>query len=244
MKTCAQCGKTYGDEMLFCLDDGTTLRESSADRTTEAETVIKPAASAGSSKAVIFAISGFILLAFLLITMGIGGLLYYSTRPETASTDTNAEETRVTDPTPESIDQYYPTPSPEPKPTTAKTPDKPVKETAAKTPTPERAKPPEPKTNADGKRPRISEGVLNEKAISLPQPAYPAAARAVGVSGTVVVQVLVGKSGNVIMASAASGPPLLRPAAVRAARRAKFAPIYISGQPVTFSGVIRYNFRL
>jgi len=97
-------------------------------------------------------------------------------------------------------------------------------------------KPPPPKT--------ISGGVLNGKAISKPQPAYPPMAKAVKASGTVTVQVLVDERGNVISASAVSGHPLLKQSAVAAARQAKFSPTLLSGQPVKVSGVITYNFVL
>lgn len=96
--------------------------------------------------------------------------------------------------------------------------------------------PPPPKT--------ISGGVLNGKAISKPQPAYPAIAKAAKASGTVTVQVLVDESGNVVTASAVSGHPLLRASAVAAARQAKFSPTKLSGQPVKVTGVITYNFVL
>lgn len=88
----------------------------------------------------------------------------------------------------------------------------------------------------------ISGGVLNGKAISLPQPAYPAIARAAHASGTVTVQVLLDEEGKVVTATAVSGHPLLRSAAVAAARQAKFSPTKLSGQPVKVSGVIVYNF--
>ena len=89
---------------------------------------------------------------------------------------------------------------------------------------------------------QISGGVLNGKATSLPKPAYPPAARAVGASGAVSVQVLIDENGNVVSASAASGHPLLRAAAVAAARGAKFSPTKLSGEAVKVSGVITYNF--
>lgn len=89
---------------------------------------------------------------------------------------------------------------------------------------------------------KISGGVLNGKATSLPKPVYPAAARAVRASGAVNVQVTINESGAVVSASAVSGPALLRPAAVAAARSARFAPTLLSGQPVSVTGVIVYNF--
>jgi TonB family protein len=88
----------------------------------------------------------------------------------------------------------------------------------------------------------VSGGVLNGKAISLPKPAYPRAAKAVNASGTVVVQVLIDEDGKVLTANAVSGHPLLRAAAVAAARGAKFSPTRLGGNPVKVSGVITYNF--
>lgn len=102
------------------------------------------------------------------------------------------------------------------------------------------APPPPPPPKAAPKT--VSGGVLNGKATSLPKPAYPPAAKAVRASGAVSVQVLISESGSVISASAVSGHPLLRAAAVGAARGAKFSPTMLSGQPVKVSGVITYNF--
>jgi TonB family protein len=89
---------------------------------------------------------------------------------------------------------------------------------------------------------QISGGVLNGKANSLPKPVYPPAARAVRASGAVDVEVLIDEAGNVISATAVSGHPLLRAAAVNAARGAKFSPTQLSGVPVKVSGIIVYNF--
>ena len=90
----------------------------------------------------------------------------------------------------------------------------------------------------------ISGGVLNGKAVSKPEPTYPAIARAARAQGTVVVQVTVDEEGNVISATAISGHPLLQPAAIAAARQAKFAPYKLNGQPVKVTGTLTYNFVL
>lgn len=90
----------------------------------------------------------------------------------------------------------------------------------------------------------ISGGVLNGKATSLPQPAYPALAKAARAKGTVVVKVTVDETGNVVSASAVSGHPLLHAAAVQAAKQAKFTPTLLSGKPVRVSGLLSYNFVL
>jgi len=107
--------------------------------------------------------------------------------------------------------------------------------------------PPAPKptpTPAPKRTAPVSGGVLNGKAISKPQPAYPPIAKAARASGTVTVQILVDESGRVVSASAVSGHPLLQQAAVSAARQARFSPTLLSGQPVKVSGVITYNFVL
>ncbi|MDQ3041824.1 MAG: energy transducer TonB [Acidobacteriota bacterium] len=89
---------------------------------------------------------------------------------------------------------------------------------------------------------RISGGVLNGKAASLPKPAYPAAARAVNASGAVNVQVTIDENGDIISANAVSGHPLLRQVSEQAARAAKFLPTKLQGQPVSVTGIIVYNF--
>lgn len=84
--------------------------------------------------------------------------------------------------------------------------------------------------------------VLNGKAISMPRPAYPAAARAVNAEGAVTVKVTVDEGGEVISAAAVSGHPLLRAAAVAAARQAKFSPTIVDGRTAKVSGYLTYNF--
>lgn len=93
-------------------------------------------------------------------------------------------------------------------------------------------------------RPPVSGGVLNGKAVSKPQPAYPALAKAARAQGVVVVQVTIDETGSVASAKAVSGHPLLQSAAVQAARQAKFSPTILSGKPVQVSGVLTYNFVL
>jgi TonB family protein len=99
-------------------------------------------------------------------------------------------------------------------------------------------------TNSNSSGRTISGGILNGKAIDLPQPPYPPAARAVRADGTVMVQVMVDESGKVTSANAVSGHPLLRAAAVSAARQVRFNPTKLAGQPVKVSGVLTYNFEV
>lgn len=106
------------------------------------------------------------------------------------------------------------------------------------------APPPPPPVVVKKPPPVVSGGVLNGKAVSLPKPPYPAIARTARAAGTVVVQVMIDENGTVVSAVATSGHPLLRAAAVQAARQARFTPTKLSGIPVKVSGVINFNFTL
>jgi TonB family protein len=109
-----------------------------------------------------------------------------------------------------------------------------------------RTEDPRPETDtppAEIKRPATqSLGVINGKATYLPVPAYPAPATALNLQGKVDVQVTIDETGKVISARAASGHPLLRPAAEKAAWNARFTPTKLSNVPVKVTGVIVYNF--
>jgi TonB family protein len=88
----------------------------------------------------------------------------------------------------------------------------------------------------------IRGGVINGKAVHLVTPVYPAIAHASHAAGEVQVQVLIGTEGNVIAAQVISGHPLLRAAAIKAARESKFTPTLLEGKPVIVNGIIIYNF--
>ncbi|HEX8151086.1 MAG TPA: VWA domain-containing protein [Pyrinomonadaceae bacterium] len=90
----------------------------------------------------------------------------------------------------------------------------------------------------------LSAGVLNSKALRLPVPNYPPAARNSGAQGRVVVEVTIDEQGKVVEARAVSGHTYLQQAAVQAARQARFTPALLSGQPVKVKGTINYVFTL
>lgn len=83
---------------------------------------------------------------------------------------------------------------------------------------------------------------VENSALKLAKPAYPGAAKAVRAAGTIAVQVTIDEDGNVISAEAVEGHPLLRAAAVKAARQSKFLMTLLSGVPVKVMGIITYNF--
>jgi len=88
----------------------------------------------------------------------------------------------------------------------------------------------------------IQGGVVNGKAVSLPKPQYPVAARANRVSGQVEVRVLIDEQGKIMRAGIRKGPAELQLASREAACGAQFSPTTLAGNPVKVSGVIVYNF--
>lgn len=102
--------------------------------------------------------------------------------------------------------------------------------------------PPSKTPSSDSPSKVISGGILNGKAISLPKPVYPPAAKAVKASGQVMVQVTVDETGKVTSANAVSGHPLLKAAAEAAARSATFNPTLLAGKPVVVKGMLTFNF--
>ncbi len=257
MKICPTCGRDYVDDLRFCLEDGTPLPppalvEKVTERKTEEldertilrppRTVVVAARPGSSSKFGIIAVAAVLTVGVLTVLgAGIGSYLYYSAiRKQTAQLD----ETR--DERPANVNA---TRSNMPANGTSTT--EPPTLNGSNSTFPANLKVVDLK-NEPGNRPRseipnnipktISGGVLNGKAISLPKPPYPPAAKAVRAGGSVSVQVLVDEQGNVVSANAVSGHPLLRAAAASAARAAKFSPTVLSGQPVKVNGVLTYNF--
>jgi TonB family protein len=90
----------------------------------------------------------------------------------------------------------------------------------------------------------INGGVLSGKAVKRVPPTYPPVAKAAGAEGPVTVQIVVNEAGAVESAKAASGHPLLQPAAVAAAREWQFSPTKLSGNAVKVSGTISFVFSL
>jgi TonB family protein len=83
---------------------------------------------------------------------------------------------------------------------------------------------------------------LNAKPVVLPKPEYPKAAKAVGASGVVSVQITIDENGEVIEAKAVSGHPLLWAESVKAALKSKWKPVTLSGKLVKVSGTLVFNY--
>jgi periplasmic protein TonB len=91
---------------------------------------------------------------------------------------------------------------------------------------------------------KVSEGVLQGRAIKKVRPGYPEIARRNRIGGLVQVQVLISEDGRVMEAFIINGHPLLRNAAIEAARQWIFTPTMLSKVPVKVQGVLSFNFML
>jgi protein TonB len=90
----------------------------------------------------------------------------------------------------------------------------------------------------------VAVGSLAGKARQRVSPTYPALARTARVSGVVTVYLVVNEKGEVESVERAEGPAQLQQAATDAARRWKFTPTVIDGQPVRVTGYLSFNFAL
>ncbi|HET6854670.1 MAG TPA: TonB family protein [Pyrinomonadaceae bacterium] len=99
-------------------------------------------------------------------------------------------------------------------------------------------------TKEDAKLPvlRISEEVLRNAAVVLPEPQYPAEAELARASGPVQVELIIDQNGVVTTARATSGNPMLFDAATSAARKARFLMSAFSDHPTGAYSVLTYNF--
>lgn len=104
------------------------------------------------------------------------------------------------------------------------------------------AQPGESAKAQDGKP--VNVGSLIDKATQKVNPSYPQTAKGARITGVVTVYVEVDQTGAVSTAQSTTGPVMLRQAAVDAARRWKFRPTLVDGQPVRVVGYINFNFTL
>ncbi len=108
--------------------------------------------------------------------------------------------------------------------------------------------PPPPKPTPEATPPpkmiKVSGGVIQGSAIKRVQPLYPPIAKAARAAGAVQVQVTISEEGRVIDAQVIGGHPLLRDAALQAAKQWIFKPTELTGVPVKVQGVLTFNFTL
>ena len=141
--------------------------------------------------------------------------------------------------------QAVPQPTPTPAPAAAAPTPQANPQQAART-----GATPQPTPQGNAARPAaataepVEVGSLVGRATKTESPTYPQTARAARVAGRVTVFLLVDERGNVEAIRRTEGPDLLRRAAEDAARRWKFRPTVIDGQPARVTGSIQFNFTL
>jgi protein TonB len=86
----------------------------------------------------------------------------------------------------------------------------------------------------------VSAGLLVKKVA----PPYPEDARQAHIQGSVVLQALIDKNGDVADLVLVSGHPMLAPAAIKAVKQWKYKPYLLNGQPVNVETQIVVNFAL
>jgi TonB family protein len=112
-------------------------------------------------------------------------------------------------------------------------------------------KPAERKASSDGQQASAPQngkpleiGSLIDKATQRVNPSYPQTAKMARITGVVTVYLEIDENGSVTTVHRTNGPQILRQAAEDAARRWKFKPMIVEGQPVRVLGFINFNFTL
>ena len=91
---------------------------------------------------------------------------------------------------------------------------------------------------------RLTSKLTQGRVLRRVQPPYPAIARQARIQGSVQVQIDISETGAVTNVTPLSGHPLLRDAALQAARQWQFIPTELNGHRVRAIGMITFNFTL
>jgi protein TonB len=90
----------------------------------------------------------------------------------------------------------------------------------------------------------ISSGVMAGNLILKTQPVYPPIAKAARVSGTVVLQATISKTGAIENLHVVSGPAMLQQSAQDAVRQWRYRPYLLNGEPVEVETTVNVIFTL
>ena len=97
---------------------------------------------------------------------------------------------------------------------------------------------------APPKKVNISAGVAVGMLISKVQPIYPPIAKAARVSGTVVLQATISKTGQIENLRVVSGPAMLQQAALDAVKQWRYKPYLLNNEPVEVETTVNVIFTL
>ena len=90
----------------------------------------------------------------------------------------------------------------------------------------------------------VSAGVMSGLRISGPMPKYPPVAKKAKVQGTVVLNAVISKEGDVKDLVVVSGPPMLQQSSLDAVRQWKYKPYLLNGNPVEVKTTINVIYTL
>lgn len=99
-------------------------------------------------------------------------------------------------------------------------------------------------TTQPGQRVRISQGVSQGLLVEKVPPVYPPEARSSRIQGTILMNAVISKTGDVASVDLISGHPLLAPAAMDAVKQWKYRPYLLNGNAVEVETQITVNFTL
>ena len=91
---------------------------------------------------------------------------------------------------------------------------------------------------------RLTSKLTQGRVLQRVQPPYPIIAKQAHIQGTVQVQIDISETGAVTNVTLLSGPPLLRDAAMQAAKQWLFIPTELNGRRVRAIGLLTFNFTL
>ncbi len=97
---------------------------------------------------------------------------------------------------------------------------------------------------ATPQRIKVSAGVVQGLLIRRVTPVYPPLAKQARISGTVVLQAVIGKDGSIQNLRAVSGHPMLIPSALEAVKQWRYKPYFLNGEPVEVDTQVTVNFTL
>jgi protein TonB len=91
---------------------------------------------------------------------------------------------------------------------------------------------------------RLTSKLTQGRVLRKVEPQYPVIAKQVRVQGSVQVQISISETGTVTDVTLLTGHPLLREAAMQAAKQWLFIPTELNDRPVRAIGVLIFNFKL
>jgi protein TonB len=91
---------------------------------------------------------------------------------------------------------------------------------------------------------RVAQGVAERMVLHKVPPHYPEDAKQNHITGDVILDFTVDRSGNVTGLKIVSGHPLLAPAAVDAVEQWKYKPFLLNGEPVEVETTVKISFRM